>query len=352
MAKRPAEAPPERVRRPRYQGKNPRRFHEKYKELNPARYPGDVQKVLASGKTPAGTHRPIMVDEVLQCLRPRPGEVAVDCTLGGGGHARAILERLQPGGRLIGLDLDPFELPRTQATLRAAGFGPDTFTAHHANFAGLPQVLAAEGLGAADVIVADLGVSSMQLDNPDRGFNYKEPGPLDMRMNPARGEPASRLIARVGEEKLAAILRDNADEPHAEFIARLLKENPIDTTHALESLVRLRLGAMDGTLTKTAIKLSVRRTFQALRIAVNDELSVLDALLRALPHSLAPGGRAAILTFHSGEDRRVKKAFQAGQRSGVYSAVATDVIRSTTEELHANRRAQAAKLRWAVRSSA
>jgi 16S rRNA (cytosine1402-N4)-methyltransferase len=350
VAKRPADAPLERVRRPRYPGKNPRRFHEKYKELNPERYAADVQKVLASGKTPAGTHRPIMVDEVLQCLRPRPGEVAVDCTLGGGGHARAILERLQPGGRLIGLDLDPFELPRTEASLRAAGFGPDTFSVHHANFAGLPQVLVSEGLAVADVIVADLGVSSMQLDNPDRGFNYKEPGPLDMRMNPARGEPASRLIARVGEEKLAAILRDNADEPHAEFIARLLKEKPVDTTHALESLVRLRLGAMDGTLTKTEIKLSVRRTFQALRIAVNDELSVLDALLRALPQTLAPGGRVAILTFHSGEDRRVKKAFQAGQRSGIYSAVAADVIRSTTEELHANRRAQAAKLRWAVRA--
>jgi 16S rRNA (cytosine1402-N4)-methyltransferase len=346
----PPDAPPERVRRPRYQGRNPRRFHEKYKELNPERYAADIEKVLASGKTPAGTHRPIMVDEVLQCLRPTPGEVAVDCTLGGGGHARAILERLHPGGRLIGLDMDPFESPRTEAGLRAAGFGPETFSVHHANFAGLPQVLAAEGLAAADVVMADLGVSSMQLDNPDRGFNYKEPGPLDMRMNPSRGEPASRLLTRVSEEKLAALLRDNADEPHAEFIARLLKENPVDTTHALESLVRLRLGAMDGTLTKTEIKLSVRRTFQALRIAVNDELSVLDALLRALPHSLAPGGRVAVLTFHSGEDRRVKKAFQAGHRAGIYSAIATDVIRSTREELHANRRAQAAKLRWAVRA--
>jgi 16S rRNA (cytosine1402-N4)-methyltransferase len=338
------------VRRPRYQGKNPRRFHEKYKELNPERYPADVQRVLASGKTPAGTHRPIMVDEVLECLRPMPGEVAVDCTLGGGGHARAVLERLQPGGRLIGLDMDPFELPRTEASLRAAGFGPETLTTHHANFAALPQVLAAEGLVAADVILADLGVSSMQLDNPDRGFNYKEPGPLDMRMNPSRGEPASRLLARISEEKLATLLRDNADEPHAEFIARLLKEKPVDTTHALESLVRLGLGAMDARLTKPEIKLSVRRTFQALRIAVNDELAVLDALLRSLTLCLAPGGRVAILTFHSGEDRRVKKAFQAGHRGGVYSAIAADVIRSTTEELHANRRAQAAKLRWAIRS--
>ena len=350
MLKKPADEPPAHRRRPRYAGKNPRAFHEKYKELDPARYPSDVQKVLDSGKTPAGTHRPIMVDEVLQCLRPVPGDVAVDCTLGGGGHARPILERIRPGGRLIGLDVDPFELPRAEAHLRAAGFGPETFSAHHANFAGLPQVLAAEGLPAADVIFADLGVSSMQLDNPDRGFNYKEPGPLDMRMNPSRGEPASRLLARVSEGELADLLLENADEPHAEVIARLLKQKPVETTHALESLVRLGLGSWDAALTKADIKLSVRRTFQALRIAVNDELSVLDALLRTLPVCLTPGGRVAILTFHSGEDRRVKKAFQAGVRAGIYAAVATDVIRSTREELWANRRAQAAKLRWAVRA--
>src|SRR5712671_2766455 len=177
------DAPPAHKRRPRYPGKNPRRFDEKYKELNPGRYASEVQKVLSSGKTPAGTHRPIMVDEVLRCLRPAPGEIAVDCTLGGGGHAQAILERVQPGGRLIGLDVDPLELPRTEARLRAAGFGADTFIARHGSFAGLPQVLAAEGLAAADLILADLGVSSMQLDNPDRGFSYKVAGPLDMRMN-------------------------------------------------------------------------------------------------------------------------------------------------------------------------
>jgi len=158
------------VRRPRYPGKHPRRFQDKYKELNPERYAPDVQKVLASGKTPAGTHRPIMVGEVLRCLQPVPGDVAVDCTLGGGGHAQAILERVQPGGRLIGLDVDPLELPRAEARLRAAGFGADTFVTRHGNFAGLPHVLASEGIQAADVIVADLGVSSMQIDNPARGF--------------------------------------------------------------------------------------------------------------------------------------------------------------------------------------
>lgn len=349
MPNTPDDAPGAPRRRPRYQGKNPRRFHEKYKELSPERYPADLQKVLASGKTPAGTHRPIMVDEVLQCLRPMPAEVAVDCTLGGGGHARAILERLQPGGRLIGLDLDPFELPRTEGHLRAAGFGPETFSAHHANFAGLPQVLAAEGLAIVDLIMVDLGVSSMQLDNPDRGFNYKEPGPLDMRMNPSRGEPASRLLARLSEGELADLLEENADEPHAALVARLVKAQPIATSHALEAAVRVGLSSLRGDLTKADVKLSVRRTFQALRIAVNDELSVLDALLRALPYCLAPGGRVAVLTFHSGEDRRVKKAFQAGVREGVYASAASDVIRSTREELLANRRAQAAKLRWAVR---
>jgi 16S rRNA (cytosine1402-N4)-methyltransferase len=343
------EVPPVHRRRPRYPGKNPRRFHDKYKELNPVRYPSEVERVLASGRTPAGTHRPIMVAEVLRCLRPTAGDVAVDCTLGGGGHARAILERVRQGGRLIALDVDPIELPRTEARLRAAGFGPETFVAHHGNFAGLPQVLATEGLATADLILADLGVSSMQLDNPDRGFSHKQAGPLDMRMNPSRGEPASRLLARLSEEKLACLLTENADEPHAHLIARLLKQQPVETTHAVDRLVHLGLASVRPKLAKAEVKMSVRRTFQALRIAVNDESSALDGLLRLLPQCLTPGGRVVILTFHSGEDRRVKKAFQAGYRAGVYSAVAAEVIRATVEETRANRRASSAKLRWAVR---
>ncbi len=326
-------------------------FHDKYKELNPERYPEDVKKVLASGRTPAGTHVPIMIGEVLRCLRPRAGDVAVDCTLGGGGHARAILERVLPGGRVVGLDVDPLELPRAEAHLRAAGFGPDVFVARQGNFAGLPRVLAAEGLARVDLILADLGVSSMQFDNPDRGFSYKGVGPLDMRMNPRRGEPASRLVARSSEEELARLLEENADEPHARLIASLLKREPLETTHAVERLLRAGLTAALPRLTKADVKMSIRRTFQALRIAVNDEFSALDALLRSLPQCLAPGGRVAVLTFHSGEDRRVKKAFQAGHRAGVYSAVATEVIRSAKEETFANRRAAAAKLRWAVRTA-
>ena len=352
MLKEPPDAPPVHRRRPRYPGRNPRGFHDRYKELNPERYASDVQKVLASGKTPAGTHRPIMVEEVLRCLRPGAGDVAVDCTLGGGGHARAILERVQPGGRLIGLDVDPLELPPTEAHLRAAGFGPETFVAHHGNFAGLPKVLAAQGLATADVIVADLGASSMQLDNPDRGFGYKEAGPLDMRMNPSRGESASHLLARVSEETLARLLQENADEPHAHLIAGLLKQQPagaIETTQAVERFVHAGLTSALPSLAKADVKMSVRRTFQALRMAVNDELSALEWLLRSLPQCLTPGGRVVILTFHSGEDRRVKKAFQAGYRAGVYSAVAEEVIRATMEETRANRRASPAKLRWAIR---
>jgi 16S rRNA (cytosine1402-N4)-methyltransferase len=344
----PPDDPPPHVRRPRYSGKNPRRFDEKYKELNPERYASEIEKVLASGKTPAGTHRPIMVNEVLECLRPAPGDTAIDCTLGGGGHAQAILERILPGGRLIGLDVDPMELPRTEARLRAAGFDERAFVARQGNFAGVSQVLADEGVIGANIVFADLGVSSMQIDNPARGFSYKEPGPLDMRMNPSRGEPAWKLLERVSEDELAAILNENADEPYAAFIARILKEKPLNTTHAVERIVRTALTKEFPRMEKTDVKMSVRRTFQALRIAVNDEFAVLDALLRALPHCLAPGGRAAVITFHSGEDRRVKKAFQSGFRDGVYADVAHEVIRSTKEETFSNRRASAAKLRWAV----
>ena len=291
-----------------------------------------------------------MVAELLRCLRPRPGEVAVDCTLGGGGHARAVLERVQPGGRLIALDVDPFELPRTEAQLREAGFGPETFSAHLANFDSLPRVLAAEGLAAADLILVDLGVSAMQHDTPERGFSYKTAGPLDMRMNPSRGESAAQLLARSSEDTLAGLLQENADEPHAALIARLLKQQPVETTHALERLVRAGLTSTPLQLAKPDVKMSIRRTFQALRIAVNDEFSALDALLQSLPDCLAPDGRVVVLTFHSGEDRRVKKAFKAGLRHGVYSSVATEVIRSTVEETRANRRASSAKLRWAVRA--
>ena len=344
------ESPPARRRRPRYSGRNPRRFHEKYKELNPARYEADVRKIVDSGKTPAGMHRAIMVEEVLTVLAPKPGSIAVDCTLGFGGHARAILERIQPGGLLIGLDVDPLELPNTIERLRAAGFGQGTFRAHRRNFAGLPQVLAAEEVAGADLILADLGVSSMQLDNPDRGFTFKESGPLDMRMNPGRGEPASRFLAHQSENKLARLLEENADEPDAIALARALKSRTISTTGDLRSCVQAAIAAERPKATAADIEKAVRRTFQALRIAVNDEFSALDRFLRRLPDCLAAGGRAAVLTFHSGEDRRVKKAFEAGYRERLYAAIADEVMRPGPEEVRSNPRAASAKLRWAVRA--
>lgn len=180
----PGESNVPHRRRPRYAGKNPRRFEDKYKEHDPARYAADVAKVIASGKTPAGSHRPIMVAEILEVLALRPGELAVDCTLGFGGHAREMLAMLAPGGRLIGLDVDPVEHPKTTARLREAGCGEEVFTAVRSNFAGLPKVLAELGLGGADAILADLGVSSMQIDDPGRGFTFKSDGPLDLRLNP------------------------------------------------------------------------------------------------------------------------------------------------------------------------
>src|SRR6516162_3995623 len=196
-------------RRQRYRGKNPRHFSEKYKEHEAERYAADVARVLARGRTPAGMHRPIMVREVMEVLAPQPGELAVDCTLGYGGHAAALLPALQPGGRLIALDVDPIELPKTEARLRALGFGPDLLTVHRTNFAGLAKVLPEP----ADIVFADLGLSSMQMDNPARGFTYKYDGPLDLRMNPRRGQAASALLAALDEAALAALLLANADEP-------------------------------------------------------------------------------------------------------------------------------------------
>lgn len=328
-------------RRPRYPGKNPRRFEEKYKERNPGEHAETVAKVLAAGKTPAGAHRPIMVAEILEILAPRSGEIAVDCTLGFGGHALEILARIGLGGRLIALDADPVELPKTEARLRALGF--ENVSAHRTNFAALPKILAAENIAGADMILADLGVSSMQLDDPARGFSMKNDGPLDMRMNPERGLSAAELLQRITVEKLAKMLAENADEPHAREIAAALAARDFPTTGALARAIRQPLAGRRGEEVESA----VRRVFQALRIAVNGEFSALDAFLRNLPACLAPGGRAAVLTFHSGEDRRVKRAFESGLRDGVYRDIAREVIRPGAEERRANPRSASAKLRWA-----
>ena len=313
-----------------------------------------MAKVLAAGKTPAGSHRPIMVAEILAVLALRPGEHAVDCTVGFGGHARELCARLAPGGRLIGLDVDPIELPKTTARLRAAGWGEDVFTAIRSNFAGLPKVLSGLGLAGVDAVLADLGVSSMQLDDPARGFTFKTDSPLDLRLNPTRSPSGADWLARVSAADLAAALTENSDEPYAELLAReltsLRRRIPLTRTlqlaDAIRAILRERVPRHDPTTADDC----VRRVFQAIRIAVNDEFGALDLFLRQLPTCLKPGARVAILTFHSGEDRRVKQAFRAGVRDGVYTATNDEVVRAGPEERRANPRSSSAKLRWAIRA--
>ena len=342
------ESPPVHVRRKRYSGTHPRKFGEKYKELDPQKFAADIEKVIARGQTPAGMHRPICVNEILQILHPAPGDITLDATLGFGGHTQSILTLLSPGGKHFAVDVDSIELPRTEERLRKAGFSKDVLTIHKMNFAGVAQLLPEAG-GGFDCILADLGVSSMQLDDPARGFSYKNDGPLDLRLNPLRGTPASELLKAINESDLTELLINNADEPHAARIAQEIKNRivPILTTRQLAEAVGIALSALPEIKTH---KKTLARTFQALRIAVNDEFGVLDRFLEILPWCLKPAGRVAILTFHSGEDLRVEAAFQKYMASGIYSSIAIEPIRPAPEEQRSNPRSTSAKLRWAIRS--
>jgi 16S rRNA (cytosine1402-N4)-methyltransferase len=342
-------SPPERKRRVRYKGTHPRRFDEKYKELNPEKYTGDVEKIIKSGKTPAGMHRSICVKEILEVLDPKPGQTGCDATLGFGGHAQELLGRIRPGGRLFGIDVDPIELTRAEARLRALGFTDKELILRQINFAGIPKMLADAG-GGFDFILADLGVSSMQLDNPARGFTFKWEGPLDLRFNPQRGQPASALIKSISEKALEEILFVNSDEPYAERIARAIHKNchKISTTKALADAVKAALAFLSPADSRDKITTSIRRTFQALRIEVNDEFSALEQFLRNLPICLKSHGRVAILTFHSGEDNRVVKFFRQGLDAGVYSDICREPIRPTPKECFDNPRSKSAILRWAI----
>ncbi|MBP1628199.1 MAG: rsmH [Holophagaceae bacterium] len=336
-------------RRPRYKGTHPRRFEDKYKELDPASHAEELQKVMERGHTPAGMHRSICVQEILEVLDPKPGQIGLDATLGFGGHTQELLGRITPGGRMIGIDVDPLELPRTEARLRALGFGEEVLTVKRMNFAGI-VALPAEIGGGFDFVLADLGVSSMQIDNPSRGFTYKAEGPLDLRLNPRRGQPASALLKSISQEDLAELLAENSDEPYADLLAQALHGQAITTTTQLAKLVRQTLqDEFSAEERQQEMRRVLQRTFQALRIAVNDEFTVLEQFLALLPGCLKTGGRVAILTFHSGEDRRVKKAFQAGCREGVYREVAPEPIRPSAEERRANPRSASAKLRWAIK---
>ena len=284
-----------------------------------------------------------MVSEVLEVLSVQPGKVVADCTLGYGGHAEEILSRICPGGKLVGIDADSVQLPRTEDRLRGLGFGSEVFVAYRSNFAGLPQVLARERLSGADMIFADLGVSSMQLDDPARGFSVKLEGPLDMRTNPMRGQPASLFVKGIKPDALARLLVENADEPYAELLGSALAGKNFPTTTSLASGIRAALARAAA----SDCEITIRRVFQALRIAVNDEFSALEAFLRCIPMCLNPAGRVAILTFHSGEDRRVKKAFASGMRDGFYVNISQEVIRPSVAERNSNPRSSSAKLRWA-----
>lgn len=341
-------------RRVRYSGTHPKRFEEKYKELNPEKYAADVQRIIDKGHTPAGMHISIMVREILDFLNIQPGQVGLDATLGYGGHTRAMLEKLQGQGHIYGLDVDPIESAKTEKRLRDLGFGEDIFTRRLQNFADIDQVVADVG-GRFDFILADLGVSSMQIDDPKRGFSYKVEGPLDLRLNPEKGESGAERLAKLSRKEIEHMLVENADEPHAEKIASNVMKwrymgKPIETTTQFRDCIAEALSFLPKGEQKEGVKKSCQRCFQALRIEINSEFDALYAFLEKLPDVLAPGGRVAILTFHSGEDRLVKKAFQAFQRLGVYSEVARDVIRPTAEECVRNSRAKSTKMRWAIRS--
>lgn len=343
---------PRPPRRPRYAGKNPRRFDEKYKEHQPERYAADVEKVLASGKTPAGSHRPIMVREILDVLRVQPGEIAVDCTLGYGGHASELLRLVQPGGKLLAVDVDPLELPKTEQRLRQLGFPEDSLVIRRMNYAGVHQVIAEHAPNGADAVLADLGLSSMQIDDPRRGFTFKTSSPLDMRMNPQRGQSAADWLRKVTPEELAEALRENADEPAADRLANVIVRTAEDGVLSLTTQLADVVRGVYRVASQEDADLAVRRVFQAIRIEVNDELAALEQFLRMLPWCLKPGARVAVLSFHSGEDRRVKLAFKQGLREGVYSRIAEEAGRAEPAEQAANPRSRPAKLRWAIRSEA
>jgi len=343
----PDPSPARPPRRPRYSGSNPRRFEQKYKERDVERYPETVAKVIAGGKTPAGTHLPVLMEECLAALGLRDGCIGVDATLGYGGHAARILERITPTGKLLGMDLDPVEMPKTVARLRAMGYAETVFAAQRCNYAGLAKLLAEYGLNGVDFLFADLGCSSMQLDDPTRGFSFKTAGPLDMRMNPNRGLSAADWLAKVTPAKLEIALHEHADEPRAAELALALAGRRFADTLALATALRDSVGRHG----EEVVDLTLRRVFQAVRIAVNEEFTALDGLLRVLPDCLKPGGRAVFLTFHSGEDRRVKKALQAGRRSGLFASISEDIITASPQERHLNPRSSSAKLRWAIKAS-
>ena len=340
-------------RRPRYSGTHPKKYSEKYKELNPEKYADTIEKVIQKGSTPAGMHISICVKEILDFLKIQPGQKGLDATLGYGGHTQQMLQCLDGKGHIYALDVDPIESVKTTERLRKAGYGEDILTVRLQNFAEIDKV--AEEVGKFDFILADLGVSSMQIDNPDRGFTYKFEGPLDLRLNPEKGISAAERLRDISKEELTGMLIENSDEPYAEEIAEAITEKirkggKIETTTGLHQVIEETLAFIPEKERKEAVRKSSQRVFQALRIDVNNEFEVLYDFLDKLPGVLKPGGKVAILTFHSGEDRLVKKSFKQWKKEGLYSEIAKDVIRPSKEECFRNSRAKCTKMRWAIRA--
>lgn len=341
-------------RRVRYSGSHPKNFKEKYKEHNPEKYADTISKVIQKGSTPAGMHISICVQEILDFLQIQPGQTGLDATLGYGGHTKEMLKCLEGQGHIYALDVDPIESAKTKERLARQGFDESILTVRLQNFADIDLVSKETGK-KFDFILADLGVSSMQIDNPDRGFSYKVDGPLDLRMNPQKGICAAERLKDMTEKELVGMLVENADEPYAEEIAATVmkwraKGQPIETTTDLKHVIEQALCYVPKAERSEAIKKSCQRTFQALRIDVNSEFEVLYNFLEKLPQVLAPNGRVAILTFHSGEDRLVKHSFKEFKNLGLYRDISKDVIRPSAEECQRNPRAKCTKMRWAVRS--
>lgn len=340
-------------RRVRYKGTHPRTYQEKYKEHNPEKYKDTIEKVIRKGSTPAGMHISIMVKEILDFLQIKPGQKGLDATLGYGGHTRAMLEQLQGEGHLCSLDIDPIEMEKTRKRLLDAGYGEEILSIVQKNFAYIDEV--AEEYGPFDFMMADLGVSSMQIDNPERGFTYKQEGPLDLRLNPQAGTSAAERLKEVTQDEFEGMMVENSDEPYAAEIAKtvmnhLRRGQAIETTVQLKEAIEEALSFLPEKERKDAVKKSCARVFQALRIDVNSEFEVLELFLEKLPDVLAPGGRVAILTFHSGEDRLVKKSFKRLKKAGIYREISEEVIRPSQEECNRNSRARSTKMRWAIRA--
>ena len=340
-------------RRVHYKGKYPKKFEEKYKELQPEKYKDTIAHVIQKGNTPAGMHISIMVKEILDFLKIHPGETGFDATLGYGGHTKAMLEQLQGRGHIYATDVDPEESAKTKKRLAEAGYGEEILTIKLQNFCTIDEI--AKEVGGFDFILADLGVSSMQIDNPERGFSFKVDGPLDLRLNQEAGISAAERLDTNSRDELAGMLYENSDEPYCEELAKAItdeirKGHRVDTTTKLRRIIEDTLDFLPEKDKKETIKKTCQRTFQALRIDVNREFEVLYEFMEKLPGALKPGGRVAILTFHSGEDKLVKRALKEGYRAGIYSEYAKDVVRPSAQECAQNGRARSTKMRWAVRS--